>query len=191
MARASGSARAAVCALRNRYSSEADQPPISDPDMHPVQTVNANTDPAMSIERETVHSEYLLEAYPCALFSDSESSNDEGARQPPRRTSTSLSMEDTQEFASFVERRVAREVRFRETAYVGESRMRRVSDPHINIETVDLLGVNQCATWAERSDSESEAPSHVRRSLRVDSMPAASEYLSPKKLKAALKDMEA
>eukprot|EP00928_Gymnodinium_smaydae_P072477 TRINITY_DN5582_c0_g1_i1.p1 TRINITY_DN5582_c0_g1~~TRINITY_DN5582_c0_g1_i1.p1 ORF type:complete len:201 (+),score=20.04 TRINITY_DN5582_c0_g1_i1:46-648(+) len=196
MACGSGSACAAARALRNLCSSNLDSSPKSGAGANIVDsaptTLASNRDITWPIERTILSipdTDLLLEAHSRPCGSDSESSDDDGACKTPQRTATSLSMQESKEFCSFVERRLAREVHFREQAYVGESLIRRPSEPSNSIDADGLICRCQCENFEECSESDSDTPSHVSRSPRLKSIPAASEYLSPTTLQAALQAM--
>eukprot|EP00928_Gymnodinium_smaydae_P067930 TRINITY_DN50941_c0_g1_i1.p1 TRINITY_DN50941_c0_g1~~TRINITY_DN50941_c0_g1_i1.p1 ORF type:complete len:231 (-),score=20.47 TRINITY_DN50941_c0_g1_i1:597-1262(-) len=177
MACGSGSARSAVRALRNRYA-----------DTSPAQTVNTSSacskEHAGSTAKTTSDKEHLLEAYSLVCSSDSDSSSHNGSGGTPRRTMTLVDMQEPEEFSTFVERRLARESKIREEASLGESSMRSVSDPkNNNKEELFCRSRNQGADCDESCNGDSDAPSLVRRSLRLDSFPDASEHLAPKTLK--------
>eukprot|EP00928_Gymnodinium_smaydae_P010097 TRINITY_DN13799_c0_g1_i1.p1 TRINITY_DN13799_c0_g1~~TRINITY_DN13799_c0_g1_i1.p1 ORF type:complete len:198 (+),score=19.79 TRINITY_DN13799_c0_g1_i1:64-657(+) len=197
MAHVGGSARAAIRALRRRACSQLDPDQKEDEYASPSYRVamsRASTqDPSSSVAKEPHELEYLLEAFSCDRGSDSESSDDEHscASGTPRRSMTFSGMHEPDDFATFVERRLAREVQFRKKAYVGESLLRRfVSEPNSINDDPDLLCHVEYANLESSSVSFADSDSPVRRAFLVDSFPDASEYLKPARLREIMRAMQ-
>eukprot|EP00928_Gymnodinium_smaydae_P070329 TRINITY_DN54181_c0_g1_i1.p1 TRINITY_DN54181_c0_g1~~TRINITY_DN54181_c0_g1_i1.p1 ORF type:complete len:218 (-),score=38.56 TRINITY_DN54181_c0_g1_i1:609-1262(-) len=199
---ASGSARVAVLAIRSRLYRLSSQ-------ASPEQALSADADPVQTEKRTSTSSKFdgwsratsaydsaecLLDAFSFGRDSDSESSDDDSSAgngaAPPKRTATSLCMQDTDEFVDFVDRHVKRERQLRKDAYISrEDSFRRTIEANPGNGADDMLCLSHCPKLDEGSESDSDADLDVCRSPRLDDIPAASEYLAPLALQEALKTL--
>eukprot|EP00928_Gymnodinium_smaydae_P039582 TRINITY_DN27005_c0_g1_i1.p1 TRINITY_DN27005_c0_g1~~TRINITY_DN27005_c0_g1_i1.p1 ORF type:complete len:205 (+),score=41.47 TRINITY_DN27005_c0_g1_i1:81-695(+) len=189
---ASGSARVAILAMRNRRSSHADPPEVPFSGVDPTQTETTSLPSSKHEEwprsTSTYDTECLLDGFSLERHSDSDSSDsdsDEECGAPAKRTVTSSSLEEPDEFVKFVESRVKRESQLRKDAHMSGDSLRKSWDTNPGNEVDDM----RCyfPTLDEASEGDSVASLNVCRSPRLDDIPAASEYLSSTALQAALK----
>eukprot|EP00928_Gymnodinium_smaydae_P056749 TRINITY_DN40075_c0_g1_i1.p1 TRINITY_DN40075_c0_g1~~TRINITY_DN40075_c0_g1_i1.p1 ORF type:complete len:201 (-),score=36.71 TRINITY_DN40075_c0_g1_i1:212-814(-) len=189
MASGSGSARAAILAIRRRSSSGSDynsaqgsypSSPLSSPSHIQLMRMRAVSGEGSTLEvvSQAYGTERLLEEFSFADHSDSDNSSDsddpgDSAEIPPKRTATLTSIPDPDKFVSFVERRLTRELQNRVEAAINEELL--VSATFAGVDGGD--------------ESDSDADVGVCRSPLVNNFPDAREYLSPAALQAALKAM--
>eukprot|EP00928_Gymnodinium_smaydae_P043614 TRINITY_DN29185_c0_g1_i1.p1 TRINITY_DN29185_c0_g1~~TRINITY_DN29185_c0_g1_i1.p1 ORF type:complete len:219 (-),score=47.92 TRINITY_DN29185_c0_g1_i1:742-1326(-) len=181
---ASGSARAAVLAIRHRSSSRANSrllvPDAEGSRIQTSQQLASSKGSVCSFDTTIIDAECLLEDFMHDHDSDSESSDgEESSDGAPKRTASSPCMENLGEFVNFVNRRLTRDYQCQQAAYESEAKLPRVSDPKVPKDAEDMLSRFSFLNFDEGYESESDVNAHVCRSPRVSHIPDASEYLTP------------
>eukprot|EP00928_Gymnodinium_smaydae_P023683 TRINITY_DN19447_c0_g4_i1.p1 TRINITY_DN19447_c0_g4~~TRINITY_DN19447_c0_g4_i1.p1 ORF type:complete len:190 (+),score=22.02 TRINITY_DN19447_c0_g4_i1:27-572(+) len=177
------SARVAVLAIRTRHHSSA---------ANSVQAEKArqscSDDHTRLMATNMYDTECLLEPFHFQRDSHSEDSDDDNDSNggtccaAPKRTPTSTQMQRPAEFVNFIHRRLSREF---------QSRQDLCSELNYAHDLDDLLISNSFMSLDDGDGVFSEAAVDMCRSPRVSGIPAASEYLAPMVLRAALKAMDA